>query len=392
MANTERRISDNCIALGDRIRARARALGFDVAGVAPAEAGEPAMEAYRAWLARGFHGEMGYLSRADAVARRADPARILPGVQSIVVVALNYHTRPLPPHLRDDPSRGVIASYAWGRDYHDLMLPRLEQLAAAVELETGQAAACRPYVDTGPVLERALAVRAGLGFVGRNANLIHPRLGSWLFLGELLTVAALPPGEQEAGGTCGHCTRCLEACPTAAFPAPYVLDARRCISYLTIELKGPIPRELRPLMGNRIFGCDICQEACPWNRRFARPTALAPELAPGRVAPPLLELLALDEEAFQRRFAGSPVKRAKRRGLLRNVAVALGNWGDPAAVPALSRALADAEPLVRGHAAWALGRFGIPPARQALEQALPAEPDGWVCDEIVAALAARGGS
>ena len=390
MATTDGRTSGNRIALGDRIRDRALQLGFDLVAIGRPEPGSPAMEAYRAWLARGFHGEMGYLSRADAVARRADPAHILPGVQSIVVVALNYHTRPLPPHLRDDASRGVIASYAWGRDYHDLMLPRLEQLAAAVELETGQAADCRPYVDTGPILERALAVRAGLGFLGRNANLIHPCLGSWLFLGEILTVAALPPGEQEAGGTCGRCTRCLEACPTAAFPAPHVLDARRCISYLTIELKGPIPRELRPLMGNRIFGCDICQEVCPWNRRFARPTAR--ELAPGSAAPPLLELLALDEEAFQRRFAGSPVKRAKRRGLLRNVAVALGNWGDPAAVPALSRALADAEPLVRGHAAWALGRFDIPPARQALEHALPAEPDGWVRDEIVAALAARGGS
>ncbi|MEJ2210289.1 MAG: tRNA epoxyqueuosine(34) reductase QueG, partial [Anaerolineae bacterium] len=290
-------------------------------------------------------------------------------------------------HLRDDASRGVIASYAWGPDYHDLMLPRLEELAAV----PGQPAAHRAYVDTGPLLERALAAAGGLGFIGRNTNLIHPRLGSWLFLGEILMDVDLPPmavSESEAAGTCGRCTRCLQACPTGAFAAPYVLDARRCISYLTIELKGPIPRELRPLVGNRIFGCDICQEVCPWNRRFARPSDPPPWPAPPpeAMAPPLLELLALDEEAFRRRFAGSPIRRAKRRGLLRNVAVALGNWGHPAAVPGLVRALGDAEPLVRGHAAWALGRIGTPPARRALAQALPAEGDDWVREEIGAAL------
>ena len=382
---------DDKTAIVERIRARARALGFDVTGIAPAEAGAPAMEAYRAWLARGFHGQMGYLARPDAVARRADPARIMPGVRSILVVGLSYHSQPLPPPLRDDPSRGIIASYAWGPDYHDLMLPHLEELAAAVEAESSRPAAHRAYVDTGPLLERALGTRAGLGFVGRNTNLIHPRLGSWLFLGELLLAADLPPTQddgQPAGGTCGRCTRCLQACPTAAFPAPYVLDARRCISYVTIELKGPIPRDLRPLLGNRIFGCDICQEVCPWNRRFARPAARPPWPAPPpeAMAPPLLELLALDEEAFRQRFAGSPIKRAKRRGLLRNVAVALGNWGDPVAVPGLVRALADPEPLVRGHAAWALGRIGTAPARLALQQALATEGDGWVREEIEAAL------
>jgi epoxyqueuosine reductase len=394
-------IRDNGTAIGDRsgdrIRDRARALGFDLAAIIPAEATASATasatDAYRAWLAHGYQGEMGYLARPDAVARRADLARTLPGVRSVVVVGLNYHTRPLPAYLRDDPSRGIVASYAWGPDYHDRMLPRLEELAAIVQDETGRPTAHRAYVDTGPLLERALAVRAGLGFLGRNTNLIHPRLGSWLFLGEILLATDLPPTEaheETAGGTCGRCTRCLRACPTAAFPAPYVLDARRCISYLTIELKGPIPRDLRPLIGNRIFGCDICQEVCPWNRRFARPAAPAalwPAPPIEVMAPPLLELLALDEEAFGRRFAGSPIKRAKRRGLLRNVAVALGNGGDPAAVPGLARALGDAESLVRGHAAWALGRIGTAPARRALGQALAAEGDVWVQDEIASALA-----
>ncbi len=382
--------------LGREIQAAARQLGFDLAGIAPpvhAE-GNPDMAHYQAWLAAGYHGEMGYLARPDAVARRADLTLTLPRVQSVVVVALNYHSGPLPASLRDDPSRGLLASYAWGRDYHDQMLPRLKQLAADIEDELGRPLAARAYVDTGPLLERALARRAGLGFVGKNTNLIHPRLGSWLTLGELLLAVHIPAQGAEVRGTCGRCTRCLDACPTGALVAPYELDARRCISYLTIEHKGPVPRELRPLLGNRIFGCDICQEVCPWNRRFARPPAegtlqpaAAPWPAPDDIAPPLLALLALDEDAFRRRFAGSPVKRAKRRGLLRNVTIALGNWGDPAAVPGLAGALADAEPLVRGHAAWALGRIGTGEARRALRQALAAEQNGGVREEITAALA-----
>jgi epoxyqueuosine reductase len=403
MADREQDIAEDRAGLGREIQAVARQLGFDLAGIAPAAHAVSSLDMarYQAWLVAGYHGQMGYLARPDAVARRADLVRILPGVQSIVVVALNYYIAPLPAPLRDDPSRGILASYAWGSDYHDRMLPHLQRLAAAIQEEIGRPVATRAYVDTGPLLERALAVRAGLGFVGKNTNLIHPRLGSWLFLGELLlAVDAAVPGE-EAQGTCGRCSRCLEACPTGALVAPYVLDARRCISYLTIEHKGSIPHELRPLIGNRIFGCDICQEVCPWNRRFARPAsrptlqpaaALPPAgslwPAPDDVAPPLPVLLGLDEAAFQRRFAGSPVKRAKRRGLLRNVAVALGNWGDPSAVPGLARALGDAEPLVRGHAAWALGRIGTGKARQALRQALADERDGEVREEITAALEA----
>jgi epoxyqueuosine reductase len=259
--------------------------------------------------------------------------------------------------------------------------------------------AYRAYVDTGPLLEREIGARAGLGFIGKNTSLIQPTLGSWLFLGELLLAADLRPVAdspalvgvkpsvaslaEQGKGTCGRCTRCLDACPTHAFIAPYVLDARRCISYLTIELKGPIPRELRSRMGNRIFGCDICQEVCPWNRRFARPTSEpAFKAGSGAMAPSLLELIDLDAEAFENRFQRSPVKRAKRRGMLRNVAIALGNWGNPVAVPSLIRALHDAEPLIRGHAAWALGRIGLQEARRALAQALEVETNAWVREEL----------
>jgi epoxyqueuosine reductase len=365
------------------IQAEARRLGFDLVGIAPAEPAASA-DRYRAWLEKGYHGEMAYLARREAVDRRADPARILPGVRSVVAVAANYHARPLPARLGDDPARGVLSSYAWGSDYHDVLVSRLRQLGAWVEAEIGEPVTWRAYVDTGPVLERELAARAGLGFVGKHTSLIHPGLGSWLFLGELLlTVQLAPLAGGAPGGTCGRCSRCLEACPTSALVQPYVLDARRCISYLTIELKGPIPRPLRPLMGNRILGCDICQEVCPWNRQFARPTA-EPAFQPGPegMAPHLLDLIALDEEGFRRRFRGSPVRRAKRRGLLRNVCVALGNWGDPVAVPALARAVQDPEPLIRGHAAWALGRIATEEARQELEQALNVEEDEWVREEL----------
>lgn len=366
----------------------AREAGLDLVGIVPAQPART-FDRYEEWLAAGYQGEMAYLARADAVEKRRDPARILPEARTVVAVGLNYHTVPLPPVLRDDPSRGIVASYAWGPDYHDVMLPRLHGLAEAIARATGRPVPYRAYVDTGPVLERDVAARAGLGFVGKNTNLIRPRLGSWFFLGELLLGMELEPLQEPApaAGTCGRCTRCLDACPTGALVAPYTLDARRCISYLTIELKGPIPRGLRPLMGNRIFGCDICQEVCPWNRRFARPTREA-AFRPDRevVAPRLLDLLALDDEGFRRRFAGSPVKRAKRRGLLRNAAVAAGNWGDPSAVPILAALLGDHEALIRGHAAWALGRIATPAARRALGRRRSEEAEDWVRAEIEIAL------
>ena len=375
--------------IANRIMDEARRLGFDLVGIVQAEPAST-LDAYRAWLENGFHGEMAYLARPDAAAKRADLSLIQPGLRSVVTVGANYHTVSLPDDLRDDPTRGIFASYAWGGEYHEWFVSRLHQLATVIQDLCGKTVAYRAYADTGPILERDLAVRSGLGFVGKNTNLIHPELGSWLFLGELLLAVDLPATEPSlAQGTCGGCTRCLDACPTGALVAPYVLDARRCVSYLTIELKGMIPHELRPLMGNRVFGCDICQEVCPWNQRFAQPTqepAFQPR--PDALAPRLLDLFALDSSDFRRRFRASAVERAKRRGLLRNTAVALGNWGDPSTVAPLTRALQDDEPLIRGHAAWALGRVSSLQAQSALGLALTAETDPWVLEEIRFALQA----
>ncbi len=328
-------------------------------GIAPAHP-TPHLDAYRAWLAHGYHGEMAYMARTDRVERRADPERILPGARSVVCVGMNYYPGDLPATLKANRSRGLISRYAWGADYHDMIAPRLEELATFIRAETGGRAASRVYVDNGPVLERPYAATAGLGFIGKNTCLIHPQFGSWLFLGEILLDVDVGQDDIPSYETrCGACTRCLEACPTGALVAPYVLDARRCISYLTIELKGAIPPELRPLMGNHIYGCDVCQEVCPW-QRFARPTQETAFCTadPDRAAPPLLALIALDADGFHRRYAGSPIARIGRGRLLRNVAVALGNWGDERAILALERALTDVDPLVRGHAAWALEWIG----------------------------------
>ena len=375
--------------LTEEIFTRARALGFDLVGVAPAMP-PPHLYAYKKWLAQGFHGEMSYLARPDRVERREDPGLILQGVRSLVSVGLNYYPGAPPTGLQSDSSRGVISNYAWARDYHNLMADRLQELTSFVRAAAGRDIRCRAHVDTGPVLERAYAARAGLGFVGKNTCLIHPRMGSWFFLGELLVDVDLGQAPEGIGVDCGSCRRCLDACPTGALVSPHVLDARRCISYLTIELRGPIPHELRPLVGNRIYGCDECQVICPW-QRFAgltRERAFRPE-AREHAVPALLDLIDVKEEAFRQRYQNSPILRARRRGLLRNVAVALGNWGDERAVPGLARALADVEPLIRGHAAWALGRVGAGAARGHLEEALGHETDPCVRQEIRAALDAQ---
>ena len=339
--------------LTNRIRAQAIELGFDLAGIAPAGRAAHAEE-YADWVAAGMMGEMAYMARDPD--RRSDLRRVLPGARSVIVVGLSHYTLALPDAVTHDPSRGLIARYAWGVDYHDLMLPRLNDLARFMREEAG--GATKVYVDTGAVLERDWAQMAGLGFVGKNTCLINPRAGSWLFLGEVLTDLDLEIDQPQTKVGCGNCTRCLVACPTAAFPSPYVLDARRCISYLTIELRGSIPLELRPLMGNRIFGCDICQDVCPWPTRFARPAreqAFYP-LNVDRAAPKLIDLAQLTEADFQQRFAGTPILRSKRRGLLRNVAVALGNWGTGEARAALRRLAADPDPIIAEHAQWGLQR------------------------------------
>jgi epoxyqueuosine reductase len=396
------------LALAQLIARAADALGFDLVGIAPAGP-SPDFARFEQWLAAGYDGEMAYLAR-QAVAR-ADPSALLPEARSVIVLGASYFTHELPAGLRNDPSRGLIASYAWGQDYHDVLMPRLFDLDAAIRAASGRTTLGRAFVDSGPVLERSWAQEAGLGFVGKNTCLIAPRLGSWTFLAVLVVPEEVSSVTFQVSGvasqvtsdglqiaesaarcllptarsarTCGACTRCLDVCPTEAFVGPHVLDARRCISYLTIELRGPIPHELRPLMGNWVFGCDLCQLVCPYNRRFARPSRLATlQARPEMVAPRLLDLLALDETGFRRRFRGSPVLRAKRRGLLRNVCVALGNWGDPNAVPGLMEALHDEEALVRGHAAWALGQIATPEARKALQVAAEMELDGYVRDEI----------
>jgi epoxyqueuosine reductase len=378
-------------ALSARIRNRAREMGFDLVGIAPAHASAHG-DAYERWVARGMHGEMGYLSREDAVAKRKDPAVLVPGARSVVVVGLRYYIPDADPGVQNDAARGIVARYARGDDYHELMKERLIALQEWIAAELVPAGG-RAYVDTGAVLERELAQRAGIGWQGKNTMLIHPRRGSYYFLGEVLLDVELEYDHVFVKDHCGSCRRCLDACPTGALlgrdasGAP-VMDARRCISYLTIELKGPIPRELRPLMGNRIYGCDICQEVCPWNRFSTttdEPAFLARE---GLDGPSLIEWMTMTQEEFSRRFKDSPIKRTKRRGLLRNVAVALGNWGSPAAIPALAAALNDEEPLVRGHAAWALGRIGTEAARQALAGRAEVEDDAWVREEIEAALGA----
>ena len=348
--------------LGQLIRERALELGFDCVGIAPA--GEaPHASDLRRWLAAGHQADMAWMERNEP--RRIHPGAIVSGARSIIMAGFNYALEDPPPALREDPLRGRIARYAWGADYHHLLLPRLMTLAEFIRQKASGNAKTRAYVDTGPLLEKPWAATAGLGFVGRNTLLIHPEKGSYLFLGGIITDVALEYDEPAANagatqgkGTCGNCRRCLDVCPTHAFPAAYILDSNRCISYLTIELKGAIPPELRSRMGNWIYGCDACQEICPWVRRFSQP---APhrflEFDASLHAPDLMELMTLDDAAFNQRYKGTPIKRAKRRGLLRNAAVALGNAADPAALPVLRRALQDPEPLIRDHAAWAIERI-----------------------------------
>jgi epoxyqueuosine reductase len=336
------------------IFAKAQALGFNLVGLTRALP-SPRLGAYLAWLEAGFQGEMAYLGRPDRIARRQNLKAILANAQSVLMVGLDYHALNVPANILQDPARGRIAAYAWGLDYHDLMTPRLAELANWL------AGACKVYVDTGAILERSHGQQAGLGFVGKNTLLIHPRRGSYFFLGTLITDVGFADSDYDLPyieSRCGSCTRCQTACPTDAFPQPYVLDARRCISYLTIEHKTEIDPALRPLMGNWVMGCDICQEVCPFNR-FALP-ATEPAFLPvnlDRVAPPLLDLLALDEESFAAQFAGSAVVRLKRERLVRNACIAAGNWGNLAAEPALQKLRGDASALIRDHAGWALGQL-----------------------------------
>lgn len=379
-----------------RIQDRAREMGFSLVGVTnafPSEHGE----LYQRWLGDGYHGEMGYLARDDAVLRREDLELTMDSIQSVVVVGHEYFG-PTSPEA-DDPAHALIARYALGRDYHNVVKKKLLGLLRWIRLEIDPNATGRAYVDTGPILERELGRRAGLGWFGKNTMLIDPKRGSFFFLGCLLLDLELEANAPFGEDHCGSCTRCLYACPTGALlgrngdGAP-LMDARRCISYLTIEHRGPIPAALRPLMGNRVYGCDICQDVCPWNEKFARPTEeIAYRAREGLDGPTLVELaerlLNVDDAGFRDMFRGSPIKRARRAGLLRNVCVALGNWGTREAVPTLARALSDPATLVRSHAAWALGEIGSRGAIEALRTGLGVERDPSVREEFGLALAQR---
>jgi epoxyqueuosine reductase len=334
------------------IRQRAHDLGFDDCRFTTATPPESAPQ-FQHWLEANRHGEMAWLARTAA--KRTDPHLVLPGIRSIVCLAAGYHAANRPSALGPRPS-GVVARYATFADYHDVLAERLKLLSAFINEQGGTDTRSLWYVDTGPVLERDFAQRAGVGFIGKHTNLISRTLGNWIFLAEILTTLEVEPDDPEPN-RCGTCTRCVTACPTQAITAPFQLDARRCISYLTIELKGSIPVELRPLIGNRIYGCDDCLAACPWNR-FARSGRLMQTHSrPDLVAPDLIELLKLDDAGFKEKFADTPMLRTKRRGLLRNVCVALGNVGAANALPALQRATQDSEPLIAEHARWAIGEI-----------------------------------
>lgn len=377
------------------IKTEAGRLGLTLVGVTTPDPPQH-LAVYEDWLQEGRHGEMGYLATEQARRRRADPRQILlsAGVQcqAILVVGMRYPAvgQPSPGEriLSGGQLAGRVAAYAWGEDYHTVLVERLRQLVAFIETRLVSSFPYSIYTDTGPLLERELAQRAGLGWIGKNTCLISPQAGSCFLLGEVMLGVALEPDAPFEADRCGTCTRCLKACPTGCILPDRTIDARRCISYLTIELKGPIPLGLRPAIGNWVFGCDICQEVCPWNQRFARSqgdASFAPR--PGLPAPNLVDELSLIPQDFNRKFKGSPVKRAKRRGYLRNVAVALGNAGDPSTVPALTRALnQDGEPLVRLHAAWALGQIRSAAACRSLQDAARMETDPQVSAEIKAAL------
>lgn len=358
-------------------------LGFHLVGVAQAEPFAEAEARYARWVAEGRHGEMGWFNQ-DRVRASTHPDELLPGARSIVSLGVSYAAPQTEPTEERGP-RGRIARYAQGLDYHDVLKDRVDELAAEIRAFGGPETRTRVFVDTAPLLDREAARQSGLGFYGKNTNLLTGPLGSYLLLGTIITTLELE-ADTVRQRDCGQCRLCLDACPTDAFTAPYELDARRCIAYLTIELKDSIPVALRAGIGDRIFGCDICQEVCPWNRR---PGPLPwPELqpiTPAHARPALRDLLNLDAEGFRAMFRGTAVTRTKRRGLLRNVAVALGNSGDPDSVPALGLALIDDEPLVRGHAAWALGEIGGAEAAALLTAALEQESNQDVRAELDAA-------
>ena len=341
-------------------------MGFDLVGITQAD--PPKMiDRYQKWLDKGYAGKMGYLKRHLNLKR--DPKTILSEAKSVISVGMNYYTIEPDPARKIDPLRGQISRYAWGDDYHDIIRAKLKKLVKIIEK-----------------IARKETRNRVLGWLAKNTNLINWEKGSLYFLAEILIDIPLQPDQIEPRGSCGTCTLCIEACPTDAIVEPNILDSRLCISYLTIELKESIPREIRSKTGNLIFGCDICQEVCPWNSKAASSLEKGFQPRKGNLLPKLISLMNMTQEEFNRRFKGSPIKRSKRRGFLRNVAVALGNSKDKSAVTVLGKALNDSEPLVRGHAAWGLGQIGGDGAVQALKERLEVEENPEIINELKFAI------
>jgi epoxyqueuosine reductase len=376
------------VKLKQAIKQQAQKMGFSLVGVTSGDT-LPHFDVFERWLSLGRQGEMSYLATPRSRACRAHPLELLPECRSVLVLGMRY---PSPATQEantnaDQGPRGKIAAYAWGEDYHDALTKRLKKLVDFIEEQVGQPVPNRWYTDTGPILERELAQRAGLGWIGKNSCLINPVQGSYFLLAEILLGIELEPDPPFTPDRCGTCSRCISACPTGCILPDRTLDARRCIAYLTIELKGPIPVELRPMMDGWVFGCDVCQQVCPWNH-FASGEVVA-EFNPTlkNTYPDLLGELRLPANEFNHRYSHSPIRRAKRRGYLRNVMVALGNLRYAEAIAPVTQAmLADPEPLVRSHAAWALGQIGRMEAWKALERAAQDVDDPQVKFEIQSAL------
>ncbi len=371
------------------IKSHAISLGFSLCGITSADP-PPHLEVYQQWVANGLHAEMGYMASERNMERRADVQKILPGCKSVIVLATNYYQGSVP---EPDPAmQGKVGRYAWNLDYHDVIKVRLLELVAFIEETVGHPIQQRVYVDTGPILEGEFAQRAGLGWLGKHSLLISPKIGSWVLLSEILLDLDLPLDAPIETDHCGTCTRCIEACPTEAIlPEQRMVDANKCISYQTIEQKTLIPHDIRHQFGNWVFGCDICQDVCPWNVRFA-PTSTDPAFSPRPTLPHpnLIELLALPQTEFSATYKGSPIKRTKRRGMARNAAIALGNTPSLAGLQALAHALhTHDEHLVRAHAAWALGQHQelADQAQSALQTAMQTEAEDLVIEEIKNALA-----
>lgn len=368
--------------LTKNIKEKALEIGFDPVGISPVDS-FPENQFYKEWLARGFAGEMRYMEKEPE--KRENIKNVLPEAKSIISCGLNYNTDYPYSVEESDRTRGWISRYAWGDDYHDVMKQKLSLLLDSIGEIAHQDVKAKVYVDTGPVLDRVYGKYAGIGWVGKNTCVINQNIGSWIFIGEIITDLELDY-DTPVPDRCGTCTRCIDSCPTGALREPYVLDSRLCISYLTIELKGKIPIELRDKMDNNIYGCDICQDVCPWNRRAEVTEEPSFQPRENLYNPDLAPLSRLTEEGFRQVFKGSPVKRAKGRGFLRNVMVAMGNSGSKEFIPHVKQSLKDKEPLVRAHAAWALWKLDGDGSYETLSNHLRTEDDFTVREEIVAIL------